>query len=154
GAGMAATAKAFHERTGRSAGNGALMRQAPVSIAYLHDPVALVEASRAVAALTHFEKAGQDACVVWGLITRHAVLTGVLPTFADIAAHVPDADYWRGVLLEAETQPPNTFTVNGWAVGALQAAWSAITHTPSTLNENHKPALAAALGTVIRIGHD
>ena len=151
---MAATAKAFHERMGRSAGNGALMRQAPVSIAYLHDPVALVEASRKVAALTHFEQVGQDACVVWGLITRHAVLTGELPTFADIESHVPEADYWRGVLLEAETQPPNTFSVNGWAVGALQAAWSAIIHTPSTPAETHKPDLAEALGTVIRIGHD
>lgn len=154
GAGMAEAARQVHERTGRSAGNGALMRQAPVSIAFLHGPAGLVEASRAVAGLTHHEQVGQDACVVWGLITRHAVLTGQLPTFDDIAEHIPEPDYWRGVLFEAETQSPNTFSVNGWAVGALQAAWSAIMATPSTVPSAHKPALEDALAAVIRIGHD
>ena len=154
GAGMAAAARQVHERTGRSAGNGALMRQAPVSIAYLHDPVGLVEASRAVAGLTHFEQVGQDACVVWGLITRHVVLTGQLPSFDDIAEHVPDPDYWREILLEAEAQSPNTFSANGWAVGALQAAWSSIMSAPSWISDGHLPGMDDVFATVIRIGHD
>ena len=44
---------ALHERTGRTAGNGSLMRTAPVALAYLDDEVALVEAARAVSELTH-----------------------------------------------------------------------------------------------------
>lgn len=154
GSAMAEAARQVHERTGRSAGNGALMRQGPVSIAYLDDPAGLVEASRAVAALTHFESVGQDACAVWGLITRHTVLTGKLPRFDDIAQHAPDPDYWREVLTAAENQDPSAFHTNGWAVGALQAAWSAIHATASAFEDTHKPPLEEALATVIRIGND
>ena len=48
--GWAATAltasRTHHERTGRTGGNGALMRTAPVALAYLHDEDALVAAAR------------------------------------------------------------------------------------------------------------
>ena len=44
---------ALHERSGRTAGNGSLMRTAPVALAYLDDEAALVEAARAVSELTH-----------------------------------------------------------------------------------------------------
>jgi ADP-ribosylglycohydrolase len=46
---------ALHERTGRTAGNGSLMRTAPVALAYLDDELALVEAARAVSVLTHYD---------------------------------------------------------------------------------------------------
>jgi ADP-ribosyl-[dinitrogen reductase] hydrolase len=39
---------ALHERTGRTAGNGSLMRTARVALTYLDDEAALVEAARAV----------------------------------------------------------------------------------------------------------
>ncbi|TGO05074.1 ADP-ribosylglycohydrolase [Serinibacter arcticus] len=52
---MREAAAAVHARTGRSAGNGALMRTAPVALAHLDDPEALVQAALAVAALTHVE---------------------------------------------------------------------------------------------------
>ena len=44
---------ALHELTGRTAGNGSLMRTAPVALAYLDDELGLVEAARAVSELTH-----------------------------------------------------------------------------------------------------
>ena len=41
---LRAAATALHEMTGKTAGNGSLMRTAPVALAYLHDPAALAEA--------------------------------------------------------------------------------------------------------------
>ena len=69
---------ALHERTGRTAGNGSLMRTAPLALAYLDDEAALVQAARAVSELTHYDPDAGDACVLWCLAIRHAILTGVL----------------------------------------------------------------------------
>jgi ADP-ribosyl-[dinitrogen reductase] hydrolase len=55
---------ALHNRTGRTAGNGSLMRIAPVALAYLDDEAALVEAARAVSELTHYDPEAGDACVL------------------------------------------------------------------------------------------
>ena len=130
GAAMAQAARQVHERRGRSAGNGSLMRTGPVALAFLDDPAALVEAAMAVSALTHHEDVAQEACAVWSLMVRHAVLTGTLPTWSDIEPWSPRPTYWSEILAQAETRPPSAFANNAWAVGALQAAWSAITHTP------------------------
>lgn len=48
GASMAEAARMVHNRRGRSAGNGSLMRTGPVALTHLDDPVALVEAAMAV----------------------------------------------------------------------------------------------------------
>lgn len=71
-----AAAQREHDRAGRSGGNGSLMRTAPVALAYLDDEAALVNAARQVSALTHVEQDAQDACVLWCLAIRHAVLGG------------------------------------------------------------------------------
>lgn len=47
-----AAASALHKRTGRTGGNGSLMRTAPVALAHLDDPAALVEAATTISALT------------------------------------------------------------------------------------------------------
>lgn len=154
GAGMAEAARVVHERSGRSAGNGSLMRTGPVALAYLDDPKGLVEAAMAVSALTHHQHIAQEACAVWCLMIRHAVITGELPSYDDIAPWVPNRDEWRKLLAEAETKPPPTFARNGWAVGALQAAWSAITHTPVPDDGPACAHLVDSLTTAIRIGHD
>lgn len=154
GASMTKAAREVHDRSGRSAGNGSLMRTGPVALAYLDDPEGLVEAAMAISALTHHQDLAQEACAVWCLMIRHAVLHGELPDFDDIAAWVPHADRWRAHVEEAETRAPSAFTQNGWAVGALQAAWSAITHTSVPADGPDCGHLVDALGTAIRIGHD
>jgi ADP-ribosylglycohydrolase len=73
-----AESAALHKLTGRTAGNGSLMRTAPVALAYLNDEAALVKAARAVSKLTHHDPEAADACVLWCVAIRHAVLTGVL----------------------------------------------------------------------------
>ena len=71
-----AESAALHEYTGHTAGNGSLMRTAPVALAYLDDEAALVQAARAVSELTHYDPDAGDACVLWCCAIRHAVLTG------------------------------------------------------------------------------
>lgn len=154
GGAMTAVARGLHERTGRSAGNGSLMRTGPVALAYLDDPEALVEAALAVSALTHYQDVATEACALWCLMIRHTVLTGELPEFDDVAAYVPRPDHWRRILAEAEASPPSVFVNNGWSVGALQAAWSSIVNTPPSTDGEPCLHLQRALTTAIRVGHD
>ncbi len=131
GASAAALAAAadLHERTGRTAGNGSLMRTAPVALAYLDDPEGLAQAAMAVSALTHFDQLAGEACVLWCLAIRHAILTGELDAGAGLG-YLParTVDVWAARLVEAEKSRPRDFSSNGWVVEALQAAWCAIAH--------------------------
>ena len=54
----------------------------------------------------------------------------------------------------AVRRPTGPFTQNAWSVGAVQAAWSAITHTPVPTDGPACGHLADALTAAIRIGHD
>jgi ADP-ribosylglycohydrolase len=116
-----------HAATGRSAGNGSLMRTAPVALAHLGDQAAIDGAARAVSALTHHDPQAGEACALWCLAIDHAVRTGELDVRAGLD-HV--GQEWQGWLDEAEQAPPEAFArSNGWVVAALQGAWSAIVHT-------------------------
>jgi ADP-ribosylglycohydrolase len=132
-AALAASAD-LHERTGRTAGNGSLMRTAPVALAYLGDPDGLAEAALAVSALTHFDRSAGEACVLWCLAIRHAVLTGELDARAGLE-YLPAraVDVWAARLVEAEKSRPSDFSSNGWVVEALQAAWCAIVTAANSL---------------------
>ncbi len=132
-AALAASAD-LHERTGRTAGNGSLMRTAPVALAYLDDPDGLAEAAMAVSALTHFDRSAGEACVLWCLAIRHAILTGELDPRAGLE-YVPaeQRGVWAERLDAAERLRPSDFSNNGWVVEALQAAWCAIVRTPCSV---------------------
>ncbi|KRA37919.1 MULTISPECIES: ADP-ribosylglycohydrolase family protein [unclassified Nocardioides] len=155
GASMATASHDLHTRTGHTAGNGSLMRTAPVALPYLDDPTALAEAARKVGALTHYDPHAQEACVLWSLAIRHAILHAEFDIRAGLA-HLDDeaAAYWTERLDEAESGDPRTFRPNGWAVTALQAAWSAIVHTPIPTDGNPCRHLGDALVTAIGIGDD
>jgi ADP-ribosyl-[dinitrogen reductase] hydrolase len=121
---------ALHARTGHTAGNGSLMRTAPVALAFLDDPAALAERARAISGLTHADPLAGDACVLWCHAIRVAVLDGVVPDLADLVAELPAErrDQWAGWIVEADSGHPGDFAPNGFVVTALQAAWSAIRH--------------------------
>jgi ADP-ribosylglycohydrolase len=124
---MLMRAAEVHASTGRSAGNGSLMRTAPVALAHLGDPTAIVAAARAVSALTHHDPQAGDACALWCLAIDHAVRTAELDVRVGLD-HVGPG--WSDVLDVAEQAPPEKFaSSNGWVVAALQGAWSAIVHT-------------------------
>ena len=122
---------ALHERTGRTAGNGSLMRTAPVVLAYLDDELALVQAARAVSVLTHYDPEAGDACVLWCLAIWHAILTGLLDARIGLQyIDIDRRDLWASRLDVAAASQPSDFTHNGWVVEALQGAWCAIATTP------------------------
>lgn len=151
GAGARAASAGLHERTGRTAGNGSLMRTAPVALAYLDDEGAMVEAARAISELTHFDPDAADATVLWCSAIRHAVLTAELD--ARIGLRHIDSDrrsVWSHRLDEAEASRPADFANNGWVVAALQAAWSAIATTEGRGPEHLRRGLDAA----VRCGND
>ena len=152
---------AFHARNGRSTGNGSLMRTAPVALAYLDDEAALVKAARTVSELTHFDPEAGDACVLWCLAIRHAVLTGQLDVRVGLG-HI-DIDrqrLWIARLAEAEASQPSAFAAdNGWVVAALQAAWSAIVTAPVPVEDPAREVfrvdhLRLALEAAVRGGGD
>lgn len=124
GAAMRAFAEELHRSTGRSAGNGSLMRTAPVALAHLGDPDAIAAAARAVSRLTHYDPQAGDACALWCLAIDHAVRTGELDVRVGLGRVAPE---WAGILDAAERATPDAFAAaNGWVVAALQGAWSAI----------------------------
>ena len=151
---MAAVALDFHARTGRTAGNGSLMRTAAVALPYLDDPDAVVDAARAMSALTHYDPRAQEACVLWSLAIRRAILDAELDLRAGLDYLDEEAvEYWTDRIDEAEQSEPGRFTPNGWVVTALQAAWSAIVHTPVPATHPCRQ-FGDGLVTAIAIGDD
>jgi ADP-ribosylglycohydrolase len=130
-AALRAAAAGLHQRTGRSAGNGSLMRTAVVALPYLDDPEAMAQAARAVSDLTHPDPLAGDACVLWCAAIRRAVLDGTFGGPREGLELLPAAHRgrWAGWIAEAEAREPGTFTPNGFVVPALQAAWSAVSRT-------------------------
>ncbi|WP_255432245.1 ADP-ribosylglycohydrolase family protein [Cellulomonas sp. SLBN-39] len=146
-----AAADALHERFGRSGGNGSLMRTAPVALAHLDDVDAMVEAARAVSALTHHDPEAGDACVLWCAAIRHAALTGEADVRVGLAL-VPTSrrPAWEARIADAEQRGPASFAANGWVVEAFGAAWSAVVRTPG-----HGPGyVRSALECAVRGGAD
>ncbi len=153
-------AQAHHERTGRSGGNGSLMRTAPVALGYLHDPDGLAEAARSISSLTHYDSDAGDACVLWTLAIRHAILTGEFNVRVGLDWLPPVCrDRWAALIDDAAQQHPYDFEHNGWVVEALQAAWSAITTTPVPADDPATGSYPAshfqlALEAAVRAGND
>lgn len=151
---MTQAAAQLHEQTGHTAGNGSLMRTAPVALAHLDDPIAIVEAAIAVSALTHTDPRAGEACALWSLAIHHAVLEDDLDIRSGLDYLPQEAQrFWAERIDEAESRDPQTFTPNGYVVTALQAAWSAIHHTPVP-KEMPCLHLQDALATAIGIGDD
>jgi ADP-ribosylglycohydrolase len=150
-----AESAALHRRSGRTAGNGSLMRTAPLALVYLDDEQALVEAARKISELTHFDPDASDACVLWSTSIRHAVLTAELDV--RVGLRYLDAErrrLWSQRLDVAEASRPAEIPNNGWTVAALQAAWAAITTSapgPRVYMAHH---LRLGLDAAVRAGYD
>jgi ADP-ribosylglycohydrolase/protein-tyrosine phosphatase len=150
----------LHERSGRTAGNGSLMRTAPVALAYLDDEDAMVAAARAISELTHYDPDAGDACVLWCCAIRYAVHVGLLDVRIGLR-HLDSRrrELWSTRLTDAESSRPADFPNNGWVVEALQAAWSAIATTPIPADDPVRGVFRAdhlrlALDAAVRCGND
>lgn len=155
-----AVARTLFQRSRRS-GNGSLMRTAPVALAYLHDPDALVAAAHAISALTHGDRQAGEACAVWCLAIRHAVLHGSIEGLRTAVSGLPGgrAAVWHSRLRGAESVEPHEIEHNGWVVAALMAAWSAVIRTPVPVDDPEAGTspgshLRLALDRAVRVGYD
>lgn len=161
--GFEGAARAFHEQNGHSAGNGSLMRTAPIGLAYLSQgndwgdirDMGMRDARR-FSAFTHFEDDAGDAAALWSTAIAHAVLTGEL----DIRVGLQEMSHLRGseeLWLErieaAENTEPSEFRNNGWVVEAFQGAWSSI-HTTRRQQQTGPEHFRAALEAAVRGGND
>lgn len=108
-----------------------LLWAGPLALAYLGEPVALVEAASALSAVSHLDPEVGEACALWALAIRHSVLTGELDARVGLAG-LPEAqrDRWAARLAEAEAGPIEPSAPD--AVRTVQAAWSVIMRTPVT----------------------
>ncbi|MFM2237982.1 MAG: hypothetical protein RL389_329 [Actinomycetota bacterium] len=118
--------EALHNVTGRSGGNGSLMRTAPLAFLKLpEEEVAKVVTQ--ISKLTHFDDDAAHACIIWVFAIRHAIKTGELdfePGFEFLPEEAKTK--WHGFLQEATEHPPVHFENNGWVVAAFKAAASAV----------------------------
>ena len=153
-----AAALSAHEELPRIAGNGSLMRTHAAVLPYLlrtEDDAA--EGIDAVCRLTHVHPDVTEACMLWGLAVRHAVLTGEVDVRVGLGRLSPEREeLWRTRIEEAEATTPATFRRNGWVVGAFQASWSAI-HATLPLPAGkfaRREALVCSLEQAVRAGYD
>jgi ADP-ribosyl-[dinitrogen reductase] hydrolase len=118
--------EALHRATGRSGGNGALMRTAPLAFLKLPDEE-IAQVVTQISKLTHFDADAAHACIIWVFAIRHAIKTGELdfePGFEFLPEEAKAK--WHGFLQEAAEHPPVHFENNGWVVAAFKAAASAV----------------------------
>jgi ADP-ribosyl-[dinitrogen reductase] hydrolase len=151
----AAAARYLARHPGGGAGNGALMRTAPVALARLGDDPGLAAAARAVASLTHADPLAGDSCVLWCVAIDRAVRERRLDGVRDGLVLLPSARRrtWEEVIAATETRPASSFTPNGFTVTALQAALAAVWQTPVP-EDDPGAHLPATLEAAVRIGHD
>jgi ADP-ribosyl-[dinitrogen reductase] hydrolase len=145
-----AASRAVHDRTGRSGGNGSLMRTGPLALGYLtREPAELAAAAGRVARLTHWEDDNADACALWCLAIRQAILTGELDVRGQLAwIPAERRERWASLIdeaLEPAAHPRQFSKDNGWIVRAFQAALAAIAGAAS---------LVDALERAVRGGND
>jgi ADP-ribosylglycohydrolase len=138
-----------------AAGNGSLMRTAPIALAHLGDDQAIWESAQTISALTHGDPLAGEACALWCIAIDRAISDSRWDGVKDGLDYLPSDSRarWEGWIQEAETKPPSTFARNGFVVPAFQAAYASIIQT-----DVHKdiPCLhfQAALKTAVRIGDD
>ncbi|HJX78452.1 ADP-ribosylglycohydrolase family protein [Glutamicibacter sp.] len=148
-------ATAIHRQTGRSGGNGSLMRTAPIALAYLdRTPEETYQAAVKISKLTHFDDEAAEACALWTLAVRHAVLTAELDIRVGLAFLDPErAVVWERRIQQAEEKHPREFSHNGWVVEAFQGAWSSIT-VSKVADVGSAERLVASVEAAVRGGVD
>ncbi len=130
------------------AGNASLMRTTPLALGFLQDPDGLAAASRAYSALTHGSSQAADACVLWNLAQREAILTGTFDLGAGLP-WVPDSrqESWEQLLIKAEIGLPQDFALhNGIVTSLVQTVWSAINLVDDQGPEHFEKTLRLVIG--------
>ena len=112
-----------------SAGNGALMRCAPVALFHLSSRPMLIADSRKSARVTHADPKAQSSCVLLNLWIAFAILTGVKDARSEALQQLPPAERmtWKR-LMKIESLTESEISSSGYTVHTLEAAaWSFLT---------------------------
>jgi ADP-ribosyl-[dinitrogen reductase] hydrolase len=134
-------AEELHLRTGKTAGNGSLMRTAPIALLDV-EYQELARIARAVSSLTHFDEDAGDACALWTLAIRSAI-------------EWPEVDFqwgldelplsrrrvWEKRISDAKGSDPSSYKNNGWVVSAFEAALAAVYRGGHDFEEGVKAAV-------------
>lgn len=129
------------------AGNASLMRTTPIALGFLDDQPRLVQAARDYSDLTHADPVAGDACVLWNLAQRHAIIHGEYDLASGLT-HLPEErqHYWEEMITQADVGAPEDFALrNGWVAHTLQTAWSAIAHGTGTGPQEFEAAVRRAV---------
>ena len=112
-----------------SAGNGALMRCAPVALFCLNSLEALVETSRASARITHYDPKAQSSCVILNALIRAAICHDIRDGRAEVLGLLKNNERPAWHRLERiEACGEDDVASSGYTVYALEAAaWSFFT---------------------------
>jgi len=127
-----------------SAGNGALMRCAPIALFCLSSSKDLVEMSRASARVTHHDPRAQSSCVILNGCIRAAICNNVRDARTEALALIRDSERpaWHR-LEQIENYREQEISSSGYTVHTLEAAlWSFLT----TESYEHAVVRAANLG--------
>jgi ADP-ribosyl-[dinitrogen reductase] hydrolase len=116
----------------RTAGNGSLMRTAPIALFHAWQPRELVQASLDVSRITHAHPEAMWACVALGQAITAAIQATAAPAEAllSAAAAVPEPAVRRAVE-EAPLLNPDTASTFGYALNTLRIALWAVTRHSS-----------------------
>lgn len=148
---LRAAAAYFAATSERAAGNGGLMRTAPVGLAFLHDRELTAQAARDIASFTHSDPMVGDVCVIWSEAIRLAVAEGRIDPYAGLDLLYEDSrSFYVDSLREAE-QEGFRLEANSFTVTALQAAWHAVW---SVRNLSGEEAIREGLFAAVRQGSD
>jgi ADP-ribosylglycohydrolase len=137
----------YPRSVGESAGNASLMRTTPLTVGFLDDALGLATAARIYSDLTHSNPEAGDACALWNLAQRHAVLNGEFDLTVGLPM-IPEERQatWNRIITQAEVGMPEDFAVrNSWVSQVLQTAWSAIAHGDATGPEHFEATLRTAI---------
>jgi len=129
---LRAAAAYFAATSDRAAGNGALMRTAPVGLAFLYDRDLTAQAAREIASLTHTDPMVGDTCVLWAEAIRHAVTSGRIDIYAGLDLLHPDVHPSLIATLQEAEDPGFTIESNSFTITAMQSAWHAVVMAKDT----------------------
>jgi ADP-ribosyl-[dinitrogen reductase] hydrolase len=112
-----------------SAGNGALMRCAPVALFCLNAIDQLVEVSRSSARVTHHDPKAQSSCVILNVWIQAAICRRVRDARAEAISLLNDTERTVWERLERiETHEESEIASSGYTIHTLEAAvWSFLT---------------------------
>jgi ADP-ribosyl-[dinitrogen reductase] hydrolase len=123
-----AAARRAHEVLGRmTAGNGSLMRTAPVALRFVNEPQRRVAVALAESALTHFDQLAGWACVALGELIAAAIAGELRERLPAIAAALRDDEPRVAAVLATATQSAREeVAASGYVLDTLRASLWAV----------------------------